>query len=85
MLARLSLALVFGAICAKWIRPVGDWARSAGVTSIGDHAFYDCASLTNLTIPTSGLILSGHTLYATTQRGGAKGFGTAFSLSLPVP
>ena len=35
--------------------------------------------------PQGGLILSGDTLYGTTQLGDSKGYGTVFSLSLPAP
>ena len=34
--------------------------------------------------PRGGLILSGNTLYGTTQLGGSNGYGTVFSLSLPA-
>ena len=35
--------------------------------------------------PRASLILVGNTLYGTTSLGGASGFGTVFSLTLPVP
>ena len=35
--------------------------------------------------PYAALILSGNTLYGTALEGGASGFGTVFSLTLPVP
>jgi uncharacterized repeat protein (TIGR03803 family) len=35
--------------------------------------------------PHAGLILSGNTLYGTTEGGGANGYGMVFSLSLPTP
>src|ERR1035437_5768337 len=35
--------------------------------------------------PQAGLILSGNTLYGTAWSGGSSGYGTVFSLSLPLP
>jgi uncharacterized repeat protein (TIGR03803 family) len=37
------------------------------------------------TEPTGDLMISGHTLYGTTQRGGSAGFGTVFRVALPRP
>ena len=36
-------------------------------------------------IPSGGLVLSGNTLYGTADAGGQSGYGTVFSLTLPVP
>ena len=35
--------------------------------------------------PQAGLVISGNTLYGTTSGGGSSGYGTVFSLTLPVP
>jgi uncharacterized repeat protein (TIGR03803 family) len=35
--------------------------------------------------PQAGLLLAGNTLYGTTSSGGNSGYGTVFSLTLPVP
>jgi uncharacterized repeat protein (TIGR03803 family) len=35
--------------------------------------------------PYAGLLLSGHTLYGTAEFGGDSGYGTVFSIALPVP
>ena len=37
-----------------------------GVTSIGDHAFWDCTGLTNITIPESVTSIGDHAFYGCT-------------------
>jgi uncharacterized repeat protein (TIGR03803 family) len=58
--------------------------NGTGFTNLHSFTAPSGPSLTNSdgTVPFAGLILSGTTLYGTTEDGGSLGFGTVFSLSL---
>src|ERR1035437_7798694 len=58
-----------------------------GFTNLHSFTARSGASATNSdgAYPQAGLILSGNTLYGTAWSGGSSGYGTVFSLSLPLP
>ena len=61
--------------------------NGAGFTSLYSFTVFERHGYTNSdgANPYAGMILSGNTLYGTANYGGTNGYGTVFSLSLPVP
>ncbi len=77
LIAGLGLILA-GRVTAQIFTTLHGFTAESYDYSIGAETNSDGAE------PESGLVLSGNTLYGTAYDGGSSGYGTVFSLSLPV-